>query len=149
MKLHDLTPNPGAKHRKKRVGRGIAAGQGKTAGRGTKGEGARKADGGSLYSQGGQLPLFRSMPSKRGFTNLSRLDYAEVNLGRLNQFPAGSEVTPEILAAAGLVRPGSTRPIVLLGQGELKHALTIKVHRASQSAVQKVEAAGGKIEIIK
>lgn len=149
MKLHDLTPNPGAKHRKKRVGRGISAGQGKTAGRGTKGEGARKADGGSLYRQGGQLPFFRSLPFKRGFTNLSRVDYAEVNLGRLNQFPAGTEVTPEVLTAAGLVRPGSTRPIVLLGQGTLKHALTIKVHRASQSAVQKVEAAGGKIEIIK
>jgi large subunit ribosomal protein L15 len=148
MKLHDLQPAPGSKKNKKRVGRGIAAGQGKTAGRGTKGEGARKAKGGSLYRQGGQLPFYRSLPFKRGFVNIFRVEYAEVNLDRLaEKFVAGSEVNPDSLVAVGLVRKGSEH-IVLLGRGEIGHALNIKVHRASQSAVAKVEAAGGRVEII-
>ncbi len=148
MKLHDLQPAPGSKKNKKRVGRGIAAGQGKTAGRGTKGEGARTAKGGSLYRQGGQLPFYRSLPFKRGFVNIFRKEYAEVNLDRLAQkFAAGAEVNLETLVAAGLVRKGS--PLVaLLGRGEIGHALNIRVHRASKSAVAKVEAAGGKVEII-
>jgi large subunit ribosomal protein L15 len=148
MKLHDLQPAPGSKKNKKRVGRGIAAGQGKTAGRGTKGEGARTAKGGSLYRQGGQLPFYRSLPFKRGFVNIFRKEYAEVNLDRLaEKFAAGADVNPETLAAAGLVRKGS--PLVaLLGRGEIGHALNVQVHRASKSAVAKVEAAGGKVEII-
>src|SRR5512143_1575800 len=101
MKLNDLVPNPGAKHPKKRVGRGISAGQGKTAGRGTKGEGARRGKGGSLYRQGGQLPFYRSLPFKRGFTNIRRVEFAEVNVDRLGEFAAGSEVDPQALAAAG------------------------------------------------
>lgn len=147
MKLHDLTPTPGSRKKKNRVGRGISAGQGKTAGRGTKGEGARTGGGGKLYRQGGNLPFFRSLPFKRGFTNIRRQEYAPVNLDRLAEFPAGAEVTPATLAEAGLVRDAS-RPVALLGRGRLKQALTIKVHRASQSAVAKVEAAGGKVEII-
>lgn len=149
MKLHELAPNPGATHRKKRVGRGISAGQGKTAGRGTKGEGARKASGGNLYRQGGNLPFFRSLPFKRGFTNTNRVDYTEVNLDDLSDFSGGTEVTPELLASINIIRPGSRRPVVLLGRGDLTQALTIRVHRASKTAVQKVEAAGGKVEIIK
>src|SRR5574337_100062 len=98
MKLHDLQPAPGSKKHKKRVGRGIAAGQGKTAGRGTKGEGARNAKGGNLYRQGGNLPFYRSLPFKRGFTNLRRQEYAEVNLDRLSGFEAGAEVNPAVLA---------------------------------------------------
>nr|AKQ04552.1 50S ribosomal protein L15, large subunit ribosomal protein L15 [uncultured Chloroflexi bacterium Rifle_16ft_4_minimus_6153] len=109
MKLHDLAPTDGAKKKRKRVGRGIAAGQGKTAGRGTKGEGARKAKGGSLYRQGGNLPFFRSLPFKRGFTNIRRVEYAEVNLDRLAEFPAGAELNPASLAQAGAGRPHPRR----------------------------------------
>ena len=148
MKLHDLGPNPGAKKRRNRVGRGIAAGQGKTAGRGTKGEGARRGSGGSLYRQGGQLPFYRSLPFKRGFTNIRRVLFAEVNLDRLAAFEAGAEVDPAALAAAGLVRKGAELPVVLLGRGKIAKPLTIKVHRASKSAVAKVEAAGGKVVIL-
>ncbi len=147
MKLHDLQPAPGSKKHKKRVGRGISAGQGKTAGRGTKGEGARRAKGGSLYRQGGNLPFFRSLPFKRGFTNLRRVEYAEVNLDRLADFASGAEVNPATLAHAGVIRDEAQR-VVLLGRGEVKQALTVKVHRASESAKAKIEAAGGKVEII-
>jgi large subunit ribosomal protein L15 len=148
MKLHDLAPNPGAKKKRKRVGRGIAAGQGKTAGRGTKGEGARRGQGGKLYRQGGQLPFYRSLPFKRGFTNIRRIEYAEVNVDRLGGFDANSEVTPDQLARAGLLKGGGDRPVALLGRGQIRQPLTIRVHRASQSAIAKVEAAGGKVEII-
>lgn len=147
MKLHDLAPNPGANRKKRRVGRGIAAGQGKTAGRGTKGEGARTGGGGKIYRQGGNLPFYRSLPFKRGFINLFRTEYAEINLARLAGFEAGAEVTPDSLVEAGVVRD-TELPIVLLGQGDLQKPLTIKVHRASKTAVAKVEAAGGKVEII-
>lgn len=148
MKLHDLGPNAGAKKRKKRVGRGISAGQGKTAGRGTKGEGARRGNGGSLYRQGGQLPFYRSLPFKRGFTNIRRVEYAEVNLDRLSEFEANSEVDPAKLAAAGLLKGGGELPVVLLGRGDISQPLTVKVHRASKSAIQKVEAAGGKVVLL-
>ena len=147
MKLHDLVPNPGSKKNRKRVGRGSAAGQGKTAGRGTKGEGARRAKGGNLYRQGGNLPFFRSLPFKRGFTNIRRVDYIEIGLDRLAGFKAGTEVTPTTLAEAGLLK-GDDMPVALLGNGEIKQALTIKVHRATKPAIAKVEKAGGKVEII-
>ena len=147
MKLHDLQPAPGSKKHKKRVGRGISAGQGKTAGRGTKGEGARRAKGGSIYRQGGNLPFFRSLPFKRGFTNIRRVEYVEVNLDRLADFASGAEVSPAVLAHAGVIRDEAQR-VVLLGRGEVKQALTVKVHRASESAKAKIEAAGGKVEII-
>jgi large subunit ribosomal protein L15 len=147
MKLHDLQPAPGSKKHKKRVGRGISAGQGKTAGRGTKGEGARRAKGGSIYRQGGNLPFFRSLPFKRGFTNIRRVEYVEVNLDRLADFASGAEVSPAVLANAGVIRDEAQK-VVLLGRGEVKQALTVKVHRASESAKAKIEAAGGKVEII-
>src|SRR5712692_9576585 len=146
MKLHDLAPNEGHTHKKKRVGRGIAAGQGKTAGRGTKGEGARRGKSGHLARQGGQLPFYRSLPFKRGFTNIRRAQFPEVNLHRLGDFAAGAEVNPQVLVEAGLVRGGDDRPVALLGRGNVKQALTITVHRASKSAEAKVEAAGGKVE---
>src|SRR5258706_9619629 len=148
MKLHDLVPNEGSKKNKKRVGRGISAGQGKTAGRGTKGEGARRGKGGKLARQGGQLPFYRSLPFKRGFTNIRRIEFAEVNLDRLGDFAAGTEVNPEVLAEAGLLRGGNERPIALLGRGQIKQALTIKVHRANKSAAANVGAPGGKVEIL-
>ncbi len=147
MKLHDLKPRPGATKNRKRVGRGIAAGQGKTAGRGMKGQKARAGWGGKLYFQGGNLPLFRKLPFKRGFTNVNKIEWNEVNLGRLKGFKANSEVTPESLAEVGLLDDHSN-PVVILGQGDIKVALNVRVHRVSQGARKKIEAAGGSVEII-
>ena len=146
MKAHDLKPRPGATKRRKRVGRGIAAGHGKTAGRGTKGEGARTGGGGHLYRQGGNLPFFRRLPFKRGFSSFQRAEWSEVNLSRLSAFAAGSEITPEVLAEAGLI--DARKPVVLLGGGDIHVALRIRVHRVSRGARAKVEAAGGSVEVI-
>jgi large subunit ribosomal protein L15 len=146
MKLHDLKSRSGARKSRTRVGRGIAAGKGKTAGRGTKGEGARSGSGGKLYRQGGNLPFFRRLPFKRGFTNFRRQHWNEVNLDQLKLFPAGTEVNPEVLAQARLADP--KKPTVLLGRGETDVALKVRVHRVSQSARRKIEAAGGSVEII-
>lgn len=146
MNLHELKPRPGAKKPRSRVGRGIAAGQGKTAGRGTKGEGARSGSGGKLYRQGGNLPFYRRLPFKRGFTNIRRVEWNEVNLDQLALFPAGTEVTPDVLAQANLIDPG--KPVVLLGRGQTQAALTVKVHRVSRSARAKLEKAGGSVEIL-
>jgi large subunit ribosomal protein L15 len=146
MKAHDLKSRPGATHRKKRVGRGISAGQGKTAGRGTKGEGARTGSGGHLYRQGGNLPFYRRLPFKRGFGNPRRVEYAEVNVARLAAFASGTEVTPEVLAHAGMVQP--RMPVVILGHGEIKVALKVRAHRFSQTAKAKIEAAGGSVDVI-
>lgn len=148
MKLHDLKPPTGARKSRKRVGRGIAAGQGKTAGRGTKGEGARSGSGGKLYRQGGNLPFFRRLPFKRGFTNPFRKEWNEINLEDLEALAAEAEVTPETLDSAGLVAdPGN--PIVLLGRGEVKVPLKVRLHRVSRGARAKIEAAGGQVERIK
>ena len=148
MKLHDLQPNPGAKHRKKRVGRGISAGQGKTAGRGTKGQGARQGGGPSAYFEGGNLPFVRKLPFKRGFTNLHRVEYQEVNLDRLETlFVKNGVVTPETLAAAGVMKD-LTMPVVVLGGGELTKSLTVKVHRVSAPAKIAIEKAGGTVELL-
>jgi large subunit ribosomal protein L15 len=149
MKLHDLKPNKGAKKKRKRVGRGTAAGQGKTAGRGTKGQGARAGGGTRLYHQGGNLPFFRRLPFIRGkgFTPINRVEYHEVNLGQLIDFKDGSQVTPESLIEARLVK-NSANPVVLLGEGEVSVALNVSVHRISNSARAKIEAAGGRVEIL-
>ena len=148
MKLHDLRPNPGAKKKRKRVGRGMAAGQGKTAGRGTKGQNARSGGGKGAYFEGGQLPLARRLPYKRGFTNINKVHYKAVNLKQLAEFDFdGLDVTPEIMAAVGLVKK-ETDPIVILGDGELDVALTVKAHRFSASAKEKIEAAGGTAEVL-
>jgi large subunit ribosomal protein L15 len=147
MKLHDLKPRPGAKKGRKRVGRGISAGQGKTAGRGTKGEGARAGSGGNLYRQGGNLPFYRRLPFKRGFTNVNRKEWSEVNLDQLDAFKADQEVAPEQLAEAGLI-DGLDQPIVLLGRGKISKALKLRVHRVSESARKKIEAAGGSVDLI-
>jgi large subunit ribosomal protein L15 len=145
MKLHDLRPSEGSKKRRKRVGRGIAAGQGKTAGRGTKGQAARSGGTKGPYFEGGQLPLVRRLPFKRGFKNIFKVKYVPVNLYRLDAFEAESEVTPETLAAAGIIKSASL-PVAILGQGELDRALTIKAHRFSASARTKIEEAGGSVE---
>lgn len=148
MKLHDLRPNQGAKKKRKRVGRGISAGQGKTAGRGTKGQNARSGGGKGIYFEGGQLPLARRLPYKRGFTNINKIYYTPVNLERLAEFDFdGIEVTPEVLVAIGLLKKESS-PVVVLGDGDLNAPLTIKAHRFSKSAKEKIEAAGGTAVLI-
>jgi large subunit ribosomal protein L15 len=147
MKLHDLKPRPGSHRRRKRVGRGISAGQGKTAGRGMKGQGARAGSGGNIYRQGGSLPLFRRLPFKRGFTNINRITWAEVNLDQLAKWKASAEVNPESLVEAGLLDDLDT-PVVVLGRGDVKKALKIRVHRVTSGARKKVEKAGGSVELI-
>jgi large subunit ribosomal protein L15 len=147
MKLHDLRPNPGKKQKRKRVGRGISAGQGKTAGRGTKGQGARSGGGKGPYFEGGQLPLVRRLPFKRGFTNINKIYYTPVNLGTLADFDAGMDIDPEVLAAVGLLRKAD-HPVVVLGDGDVSVALNIKAHRFSSSAKEKIEAAGGTATVI-
>jgi large subunit ribosomal protein L15 len=148
MKLHDLQANEGAKHRKKRVGRGISAGQGKTAGRGTKGQGARQGGGPSPYFEGGNLPFVRKLPFKRGFTNLRRVEYQEVSLSRLDKlFVKNGVVTPDTLASVGVMKD-TTKPVVILGDGEITKPLTVKVHRVSASAKAAIEKAGGTVEIV-
>jgi large subunit ribosomal protein L15 len=148
MKLHDLRPAEGAKKNRKRVGRGISAGQGKTAGRGTKGQGARAGGGKGAYFEGGQLPLVRRLPFKRGFTNIFRVEYQEVNLEDLaTAFAAGDDVTPETLAHARLIKKAD-QPVVILGRGDLGITLKVKAHRFSKSAQQKIEDAGGSTETI-
>jgi large subunit ribosomal protein L15 len=149
MKLHDLMPNEGAKHVGKRKGHGISAGQGKTAGRGTKGLGARAGSGGHLYRQGGNLPFFRRLPFMRGegFTPPAHVEFNEVNLDQLARFQAGTVVTPATLAEAKLLHKPKN-PVAILGNGEIKVALTIQVQRVTKSARAKIEKAGGKIELI-
>jgi large subunit ribosomal protein L15 len=148
MKLHDLRPNKGATKKRKRVGRGIAAGQGKTSGRGTKGTGARKGGGKRAFHEGGQLSLVRRLPFKRGFNNIFRIEYQEVNLDKLEEkFSKGGDVTPKALAASGLVRDAD-KPVVVLGRGEVKIAFKLSVHRISKSAREKIEKAGGSVDIL-
>jgi large subunit ribosomal protein L15 len=147
MKLHDLRPANGAKKARKRVARGPAAGGGKTAGRGTKGQNARSGGGVRPYFEGGQLPLVRRLPYLRGFTNPSRVEYSVVNVQALNRFEVGTEVTPELLDEMGLVK-NLSQPIKILGQGELDRALTVKANRFSASAKEKIAAAGGTAEEI-
>jgi large subunit ribosomal protein L15 len=147
MKLHELKPNEGSKKNRKRVGRGISAGQGKTAGRGTKGQNARAGGGTALWNQGGNLPFFRRLPFKRGFTNLNKVEFNEINLDQLVAFGKKKEVTPETLAEARLLKD-ERKPIVILGRGEVKTALVVKAHRVSSGARVKIEAAGGSVEII-
>lgn len=147
MKLHDLRPDEGSKKRRRRVGRGISAGQGKTAGRGTKGQRARTGRGIALYFEGGQLPLVRRLPHTRGFTNVFREEYEVVNLGVLeSKFDAGAEVTPEKLAENGMIR--RAQHVKILGHGSLNKPLTVKAHAFSASAKEKIAAAGGKAEEI-
>jgi len=145
MKLHDLQPAPGAKKRRMRKARGIAAGKGKTAGRGTKGQNSRAGGGVRPYFEGGQLPLVRRLPQKRGFRNENRIEYVAVNLYRIADFE--TEVTPETLAGAGIIRDAS-EPVAILGEGELSSPLTVRAHRFSSSAKAKIEAAGGEIELL-
>ena len=148
MKLNDLKPNLAKKNRK-RVGRGISAGQGKTAGRGTKGQNSRAGSGGHLYRQGGQLPFFRRLPFVRGkgFTPPTEVEFNEINLDQLASFKTNAEVTPETLDQARLIRD-PRNPVALMGRGDLKTALKVRVNRVTRSARAKIEAAGGTVELI-
>jgi large subunit ribosomal protein L15 len=145
MSLSNLRPPKGAKHARKRVGRGPGSGHGKTAGRGHKGQRARSGGFHKVGFEGGQMPLHRRLP-KRGFTNIFRVEYAVVNLDTLAEvFEAGSAVTPELLRERGLVRQARA-PIKVLGRGEISKALTVRAHRFSGSAAEKIAKAGGSVE---
>ncbi|WNQ11758.1 50S ribosomal protein L15 [Paenibacillus aurantius] len=146
MKLHELSPAPGSTKTRKRVGRGIGSGTGKTAGKGHKGQNARSGGGVRPGFEGGQNPLYRRLP-KRGFTNISRKEYAIVNLEELNNFAEGTEVTPEVLMESGVIKNPKSG-IKVLGNGEITVKLTVKANKFSQSAVDKIQAAGGKTEVI-
>ena len=149
MKLHDLKPQEGSKKNRIRVGRGTSARRGKTAGRGTKGQGARAGKPVRLYHQGGNLPFYRRLPFRRGegFTPINQVEFNEINLDQLAGFAAGAEVNPESLTEARLLRDPKN-PVVILGRGELTAALKVRIHRVSKSAQAKIEAAGGSVELI-
>ena len=147
MKLHELQPAAGAHRDRTRAGRGISAGRGKTAGRGTKGQNSRSGGGKQPYFEGGQLPLVRRLPHLGGFTNIWRVEFFEVNVERLNLFPAGAEITPEVLVMAGVIK-SDRQPVKILGEGELDRALSVKAQKFSASAKAKILAAGGSIEEI-
>ena len=146
MKQNALKPTPGSRRNRKRVGRGPGSGTGKTSGRGENGQKSRSGYSRKRGFEGGQMPLKRRVP-KRGFTNIFRVEYRTVNVERLNALTAGSEVTPELLQKQGLLRKGSG-PVKVLGNGELKIALTVRAHKYTGRAAQKIEAAGGKAELI-
>lgn len=149
MELHELRPPSGSRKKRKRVGRGTGSGKGKTAGRGMKGQNARSGGGKGPYFEGGQLPLVRRLPFRRGFTNIHRVEYKPVNLARLeeNFGESEQEVTPEALIEAGIIKR-SDKAVVILGDGELSTALTVKAHRFSKSAKEKIEAVGGTAEVL-
>ncbi|MCD6289388.1 MAG: 50S ribosomal protein L15 [Anaerolineae bacterium] len=144
MKLHELRPPEGSVKRNKRVARGNSGRGGTYAGRGRKGQNARAGGRVSPYFEGGQLPLVRRLPYHRGFTNIWKIYYTPVNVGRLNVFEAGAEVTPESLAAAGIIK-SPRRPVVILGDGDVDRPLKVSAHRFSASAREKILAAGGEV----
>jgi large subunit ribosomal protein L15 len=146
MKLHELKPAEGSRKERKRLGRGIGSGQGKTAGKGHKGQNARSGGGVRPGFEGGQTPLFRRLP-KRGFTNISRKEYAIVNLEALNRFEEGTEVTPELLIETGVVS-NEKAGIKILAKGNVEKKLTVKAHKFSSAAKEAIEAAGGAAEVI-
>ncbi|MEC2075493.1 50S ribosomal protein L15 [Metabacillus fastidiosus] len=146
MKLHELKPAEGSRKTRNRVGRGIGSGNGKTAGKGHKGQNARSGGGVRLGFEGGQTPLFQRLP-KRGFTNINRKDYAVVNLDKLNRFEEGTEVTPELLLETGIVS-NTKSGIKILGNGKLEKKLTVKANKFSATAKEAIESAGGTVEVI-
>ncbi|WP_198493444.1 50S ribosomal protein L15 [Listeria monocytogenes] len=146
MKLHELKPSEGSRKERNRVGRGTGSGNGKTSGRGHKGQKARSGGGVRLGFEGGQLPLFRRIP-KRGFTNINRKEFAIVNLDVLNRFEDGTEVTPEFLVETGIIR-NEKSGIKILSNGNIEKKLTVKANKFSAAAKEAIEAAGGKTEVI-
>lgn len=146
MKLHELKPAEGSRQERKRKGRGIGSGNGKTAGKGHKGQNARSGGGVRPGFEGGQTPLFQRLP-KRGFTNINRKEYAVVNLDALNRFEDGAEVTPELLIETGVVS-NEKAGIKVLAKGKVEKKLTVKAHKFSSAAKEAIEAAGGQTEVI-
>lgn len=146
MELCDLFPTPGSRKKRKRIGRGIAAGQGKTAGRGHKGDKARGQS--KIGFEGGQTPLHRRLPRHRGFTNMFRRHFAEVNVEKLESFEKGSEITPDVLLETGIIRK-LRDGVKVLGNGELSVKLTVKAHAFTGGALAKIVAAGGQAFLIK
>ena len=146
MKLHELSPAKNSRQARKRVGRGVASGQGKTAGRGTKGQGSRSGGGVRPGYEGGQMPIHRRLP-KRGFTNIFKKQIAIINVQDLNRFESGSQIDDIALVQQGLVK-GRYDAIKLLGKGEIDRPVQIKVNAVSKSAQAKITAAGGTVEVI-
>jgi large subunit ribosomal protein L15 len=142
MLAHELRPPKGSKHARKRIGRGNASGHGTYSGRGLKGQKSRSGRKPKLGFEGGQTRLIKRLPRRRGFTNIFRTEYSAVNLRDLERFEAGTEVTPEMLKQSRVVR-SLRRPVKVLGSGDLTKALTVKVHKFSTAAKEKIEAAGG------
>lgn len=146
MKLHDLAPAPGSKKVRTRVGRGLGSGLGKTAGKGHKGQNARAGGGVRPGFEGGQMPIYRRLP-KRGFYNKFGKEYTEVNVRELNRFEDGTVVDPVLLIEAGVIK-NVRDGIRILGTGELEKSLTVKANGFTKSAMEKIQAAGGKVEVI-
>jgi large subunit ribosomal protein L15 len=147
MRMDDLRPPVGATRERTRIGRGHGSGKVKTGGKGTKGQNARAGGGVPPYFEGGQLPLIRKLPYRRGFRNPFRVEYREVNVRDLAEFPEGSTIGPNELEMAGVLR-GKAGPVKMLGQGEVTIRLTVRAHKFSASARQKIETAGGTAEVI-
>jgi len=147
VRQDELSPAPGSKQKRKRVGRGDGSGHGTYSGRGCKGQKSRSGYKLLRGFEGGQLPLIKRLPQKRGFVNIFRVEYSVVNINKLNTFESGSEVTPERLAAAGLVK-SLRNPIKILGEGDINRPLSVKANKFSATAKAKIEAAGGKVEEI-
>lgn len=149
MKLNELRPNEGGGSKsRKRLGRGIGSGLGKTSGKGHKGQNARSGGGVRPGFEGGQMPLFRRLP-KRGFTNIFAKELATINIEQLNRFDENTVITPELLIQEGLVKKNKTNNgIKILGNGDLTVKITVQAHKFSKTATEKIEAAGGKVEVI-
>ncbi len=145
MRQNELRPPLGAKHKAKRVGRGDGSGHGTYSGRGCKGQKARSGGGVRLGFEGGQLPLIKRLPRKRGFTNIFRIEYNIINVGKLDGFSPGSEINTEELLKAGLIK-SLGRPTKILGDGDIHHSLSVKADKFSAAAERKIVAAGGKVE---
>jgi large subunit ribosomal protein L15 len=148
MRLEDLRPAPGTKHRRKKVGRGPASGHGKTATKGSKGQKARSGGGVRVGFEGGQMPLYRRLPKRGFFPHGGKHPFAIVNLSDLERFGAGSVVDPTSLVEAGLVRRSDRDRVKILGDGDLSHALTVRAHAVSGAARAKIEAKGGRAEVL-
>jgi len=146
MKLHEMKYNDGARHAIKRLGRGPGSGQGKTAGKGHKGQNARSGGGVAIGFEGGQTPLYKRIP-KRGFTNFTRKEYAVINLSDLNRFDDGATITPEVLKDAGIVKK-MLDGIKVLGNGTLEKKVNVTCHKISATAKEAIEAKGGKVEVL-
>ena len=145
MKQHQLAPAGGSRRNRKRVGRGNGSGQGTYSGRGSKGQKSRAGYRMRPGSEGGQLPIIKRLPRKRGFTNIFRVEYSAVNIGQLAAFSEGSEVTPQALLEAGIVK-SIKQPVKILAKGDIKHPLTVKADKFSAAARAKIEVVGGKVE---